>query len=97
MVVVYRQQKCEMLSKTISGAPIPGTHFNSIKSIMNLCPGQLPGDDRKFDGNGPKVTGMVKPQTSPGGTNLQAVFSFDDIETVSDRSEVKGDWTRSFR
>ncbi len=60
-----------------------------------LCPKQLLGGDREFDGHGPKIKSSVRLKISPDKTSLIADIDFSAKETTADWSFTRGKWTRT--
>ena len=57
-----------------------------------LCPYKLVGGDREFDGHGPNVNCSVQLSIGDNERAIYADVTFSAKETVSDWSEVRGNW-----
>lgn len=66
----------------------------TIPKKTRLCPRDTKRGDREFSGNGPKVTGTAR-LVKVGKTRLKLELSLYVVETKSDWTEAKRDWTYS--
>ncbi len=70
----------------------PETVINLAPIQNALCPSQLLGGDREFDGHGPDVTCSVSLKLTDGNRSITAEISLTAKETVHDWSETRGFW-----